>query len=687
MQNNQKNNKLPNSHKLNKIDTYLANAEKNKHKTEAEHVEKSQNNVENSVETPSIQSFEETTSEMLTSAQTPTVLNKFVDRANEKYEYVTFPPLKKSLSQPSVRSSESRKPEIKPTESRKISMYARVTNRSAPYTLSKELRTTEPNFNSEKSGFNPDSNSGIKTQKATKDSPVTSSFSKTLHLKNAFDQNYEDCEDFNPKKGLVSYCKSDEEDEKSDDEGIERRQKIDVSSLPLPMDHYERKKEQQPTRYFTQKYVETRKKCLEITVDPSGENFIEEKSNMTEEDLSMFHKTRICTYYAQGFCVHGADCKYAHGENDKKSSPLKVKQSGERGLTSNEDLYGFNLIPTRVQPDQIHPTLNLQAHVPLIQEPQGQFMVTNPNLQQNMQNPANLQQIQNALQFPNMLPNIANQQQSQQLTAIQQQLSAFMNLFQQQALPSMDYRSMPIFNHINPAVMQIPGVPNPSVPNPVVPNPAILTANAVVPNLMNSTPISSPSKLPMPARLQSFNHELTSSFSRENIAENLPENEILSINRASIPPNTNLKYFNTNLPSSDIQIPDQVQHTTHAVSDSKTSSMQIYLTDDCEDDDQPFFGEPSIDENTSELVTGDFCQDLFKYIVCDEWREAVIKMNQILEVDSLQKFLQFNFDQLKREMSRERGTESKFSLGEILTLKFCQNEYKMNKMKSSSEVK
>ena len=85
MQNNQKNNKLPNSHKLNKIDTYLANAEKNKHKTEAEHVEKSQNNVENSVETPSIQSFEETTSEMLTSAQTPTVLNKFVDRANEKY--------------------------------------------------------------------------------------------------------------------------------------------------------------------------------------------------------------------------------------------------------------------------------------------------------------------------------------------------------------------------------------------------------------------------------------------------------------------------------------------------------------------------------------------------------------------------------------------------------------------------
>jgi hypothetical protein len=325
MQNNQKNNNLPNSDKLNKIDTYLANAEKNKHKTEAENVDKnSQNNLENSVET--LQSFEEATSDNLTSAQTPTVLNKFVDRSNEKYEYVTFPPLKKSLSQPSVRSSDLRKPETKPIESRKISMHARVTNRSAPYTLSKELRKTEPNFNGEKSDFNSDSkrdanldsnldSTQIQTQKAIENSPVTSSFSKTLHLKNAFDQNYEDCEDFNPKKGLVSYCKSDEEDDKSmqsDDEGFERRQNLDVSTLPLPMDHYERKKEQQqpqqigskqqqPTRYFTQKYVETRKNSLEVTVDPSGENFIEEKSNMTEEDLSMFHKTRICTYYAQGF--------------------------------------------------------------------------------------------------------------------------------------------------------------------------------------------------------------------------------------------------------------------------------------------------------------------------------------------------------------------------------------------------
>jgi len=382
---------------------------------------------------------------------------------------------------------------------------------------------------------------------------------------------------------------------------------------------------------------------------------------------------------------------------------LKVKQSGERGLTSNEDLYGFNLIQTRVQPDQVNPKPNRQSHVPLIQEPQGQFMVNNGTLQQNMQNPANLvqnlQQIQNALQFPNMLPNIANQQQSQQLTAIQQQLSAFMNLFQQQALPSMDYRSMPIFNHINPAVMQIPGVPgvpNPSVPNPVVPNPAVLNPavltapNAVVPNLMNSTPISSPSKLPMPARLQNFNHELTSSFSRENIADltsNLPEKVNIFTNKAAstILPNTTLKYFNTNLPSSDIQNPEKVQHST--VSESKTSSMQIDLTDDFEeDDDEPFFGEPSIDENT-EVVTGDFCQDLFKYLICDEWREAVIKMNQFLEIDSLQKFLQFNFDQLKREMAREMSAESTFSMGEILTLKFCQNEYKMNKMKGLSEVK
>ena len=627
--------------------------------------------------------------------------------SNALYEYVTFPPLKKSVSQPSVRSSESRKPEIKPTESRKISMYARVTNRSAPYTLSKELRKTEPNLNVEKSDSNRSSDS--KTQKPTTESPITSSFSKTLHLKNAFDQNYEDCEDFNPKKGLVSYCKSDEEEEiKSEDEGFERRQKLDVSSLPLPMDHYERKKEQQPTRYFTQKYVETRKNSLEITVDPSGENFVEEKSNMTEEDLSMFHKTRICTYYAQGFCVHGADCKYAHGENDKKSSPLKVKQSGERGLTSTEDLYGFNLVPTGLnrpaQTDQINPKPN-RTHVPLIQEPQGaQFMVNNANLQQNVQNPANLQQLQNALQFPNMLPNMANQQQSQQLTAIQQQLSAFMNLFQQQAIPSMDYRSMPIFNHINPAVMQIPGVPNPSVPNPVVPNPAVLNApNPVVPNLMNSTPISSPSKLPMPARLQSFNQELTSSFSRENIAENLPENvpeneisptNIPVTNRTIILPKTNLTYFNTNLPSSDIQIPEQVQRPTRTVCDSKTSSMHIDLTDDFEEDDEePFFGEPSIDEITSELVAGDdFCQDLFQYLVCDEWREAVVKMNQFLDIDSLQKFLQFNFDQLKREISREKSrgnleVESTFSLGEILTLKFCQNEYKMNKIKSLSEVK
>ena len=85
MQNNQKNNNLPNSDKLNKIATYLANAERNKHKIETENVGKSQNDVENSVETPSIQSFEEMTSDNLTSAQTPTVLNKFVDRANEKY--------------------------------------------------------------------------------------------------------------------------------------------------------------------------------------------------------------------------------------------------------------------------------------------------------------------------------------------------------------------------------------------------------------------------------------------------------------------------------------------------------------------------------------------------------------------------------------------------------------------------
>ena len=45
------------------------------------------------------------------------------------------------------------------------------------------------------------------------------------------------------------------------------------------------------------------------------------------EDELVYRKTRLCQYYAKGYCVHGKDCRYAHGENELIPQPTKNPNS------------------------------------------------------------------------------------------------------------------------------------------------------------------------------------------------------------------------------------------------------------------------------------------------------------------------------------------------------------------------
>ena len=348
MQNQDKNQQNSPSEKLNRINNFIA---KN---TKPQQPDTTKLNQEND--------------------ETPTVLNKVVERPeidNSNFKYVTFPPLKKSLSQPNVLDQ--------------VPSTSKKSKRPAPYKIPNKKIETVKDFEN---------------------------FSKSLHLKSAFEHQSFENEEEKPK--LVNYEKSDDEKESFIKPA---NSNLDVSNLPLPMSHFDRNNNR--TKVFYNRSFEAKPKL--------EENFSESKSHG-----SMFHKTRICQYYQQGFCVHGADCKYAHGEEDKKKSPLKklpkptFKQNPFQNNNSQKQFFAPPIIP---------------ENLPGLQN------LPNPILSQAQlfnQNQMNLQQL---LNFPNLqIPN----------PTLIQQFTNLLSLFQQQVPTNQ------LVSQLNPAFSN--PIPKPPMP-------------------------------------------------------------------------------------------------------------------------------------------------------------------------------------------------------------------------------